>query len=133
MTGLDLGAVSYVHGIAGRLRVRVSNAKGNAEIGDALTRMLSRTPGVQSVRSCTITGSVVIQYDCARIDEKRLLSALQIARPSTTISKSVVCTCGAAAATRPAPITAKVGSWLLGKIAELVLEHSLTLLVGALL
>lgn len=133
MTGLDPGKITYVHHTAGRLRIRVLSVRGNPELAAAFQRAVRRILGVRSVRACTITGSVVVQYNPAQINEKCLLGLLSVSPPSITVSTERTCTCGASSVPKASPVSRKIGSWVLGKTAEIALEYSLTLLVGALL
>lgn len=67
----------YIHDIPGRLRVRSPFLKGDAEIAQAVVERLGRVPGVKAVSANPVTGSVVAEYDPARVEAHALVAALE--------------------------------------------------------
>lgn len=69
----------YVHHLPGRLRLRCGRLKRNAREGAALEARLNRLPGVHDVRINLLTGSLLVNYDPARVDVEALLSQVPAA------------------------------------------------------
>jgi hypothetical protein len=59
------------HQVPGRLRMKVSSAKGNPELLKQIGETFSAIPGIERVSVNPATGSVVLHYDTDRHDEFR--------------------------------------------------------------
>src|SRR5918999_5791051 len=53
---------NYVHSIPGRLRVKTASVKKSPEQADRAKKLLALIPGVYSVQTNTVTGSVLVLY-----------------------------------------------------------------------
>jgi hypothetical protein len=51
------------HHVRGRIRVRLSGAKGNYKLLESIQRSISPAPGVQGVEVNAATGCIVVHYD----------------------------------------------------------------------
>lgn len=83
-----------VHNIPGRLRIKNLLIKDKPREAEAFCSQLQAIPGVLCAIANTVTGSVVIRYDPARIDPGAILTALvtgtppQAAAPATPKPRS---------------------------------------------
>ncbi len=59
------GTARVVHHVRGRVRLKISHAKGDAEFLERIKQSLSPMPGVRRVDVNPQTGSVLIEYDPA--------------------------------------------------------------------
>jgi hypothetical protein len=73
--------VKIVHFLPGRVRLKVAAIKGNPGLAERLRAAFAQVPGVHDIEYNTLTGSVLIRYDSARLREQdaatRLRTALQ--------------------------------------------------------
>lgn len=60
--------MSHIHHVPGRLRIRIPELKRNPAMADSLKTKLESTSGVRSVIANSLTGSVLIHYDCRVCD-----------------------------------------------------------------
>jgi len=63
-----------MHHVPGRLRVRLAEVKGNPGKARNVVQQFTAMPGVASMESSTLTGSVVIYYDPNGADVNALLA-----------------------------------------------------------
>jgi hypothetical protein len=68
--------MSVMHHVPGRLRVRLAEVKGNPGKARNVVQQFTAMPGVASVESSTLTGSVVIYYDPNAADVNALLAGV---------------------------------------------------------
>src|SRR5262249_4439883 len=100
------------HSVRGRLRVRypVQSLKNRRE---TLESSLRAIPGVRTVASSTVTGSVRIEYDPFALAERSLMEALHQLEAATTsdrVDREVVRASGPRLDTRRAPLLSLIGS-----------------------
>jgi copper chaperone CopZ len=67
----------YVHDIPGRLRVRTGAIKNDNRAAAAVRDLIKATPGVFSVETNPITGSITVRYDARRLSSKAILETLR--------------------------------------------------------
>ena len=72
---VDTNGARIVHRSPGRLRVRVEQARHDAELGRRIGERLSGVPGVSRIETAPDTGSVLVLFEPSRFDEERLASA----------------------------------------------------------
>src|SRR5215467_2336119 len=70
-------APSYVHHVPGRLRIKAAEFRENPSILDAACRELAGLPGVSSVSSNRLTGSILVEYDPLVLTPIALLEAMR--------------------------------------------------------
>ena len=58
--------VAVAHHIPGRMRVKMSSAKGNPKLLEQVRQSVSSMPGVTSVEGNIATGSILVHYDHTR-------------------------------------------------------------------
>lgn len=68
--------ISIVHYMPGRVRLKISSAKGNENLCREIMEMAQLMPGIQAVKANPITGSVLVHYDSNAIEHEHLLEAL---------------------------------------------------------
>src|SRR5260370_42033104 len=68
--------MSVMHHVPDRIRVRLAAVKGNPEKAKNVVQQFAAMPGVASVESSTLTGSVVIYYDPKGADVNALLAGV---------------------------------------------------------
>jgi hypothetical protein len=59
------------------MRIRVSERRGDDRFGLEIEKLLSHQPGVEQVRANTLTGSVLILFDPAMTNDRRILAELE--------------------------------------------------------
>jgi copper chaperone CopZ len=69
-------AISYVHDLPGRLRVRIPATKGNSISAEKLVNRINALEGIASVDANPVTGSILIRYDTAIINAAACLAVL---------------------------------------------------------
>jgi copper chaperone CopZ len=67
------------HRLPGRLRLRLAPLRGDPEGAARLAASLAAAPGVHEVRAHPRTGSVLVQYDPARVDADELVERARAA------------------------------------------------------
>jgi hypothetical protein len=67
----------YVHQVPGRLRVKVPFLKHQPAKCELVINALAGHLGIQKIKVNQLTGSVVITYDQAAIDEDRILNVME--------------------------------------------------------
>jgi copper chaperone CopZ len=70
------GVLEPRHELPGRLRLWCGVVEHDRERADRVTRELPRLPGVSSVRADSRSGSIVIEYDAARIDVQTIQAGI---------------------------------------------------------
>ena len=68
---------SYVHQVPGRLRVKVPFLKHQPAKCESVIAALSGHRGIRQIKVNQLTGSVVVRYDDALIDEDRILNVME--------------------------------------------------------
>jgi copper chaperone CopZ len=121
--------MAVIHHVPGRLRIRLSEVKGNPAKAHSIERALGAFPGVNDVASNIRTGSVLVHYDPKTADVSSVLSMLYV-------------DCGITAR-YPLPererdivrekIAQKVASVVVGILIEKAIERSVPMLLAALL
>ena len=53
----------YYHEVPGRLRLKTPMLKGNPALGQKIEDHLLRVGGIQTVKTSTITGSIIVNHD----------------------------------------------------------------------
>ena len=53
----------YLHEIPGRLRVKIPNLKRNPQSARDIQVLLKNLPGIESISTNTVTGSIIVRYD----------------------------------------------------------------------
>jgi len=66
----------YVHQIPGRLRIKSPSIKGNQMEALTVEDHLKRVKSITSTSVNTLTGSVVVNYDCRMVTDREILSRL---------------------------------------------------------
>ncbi len=62
----------YYHEVPGRLRFKTPVLKGNHSVGDKIEDLLSGLSGVESVKTSTVTGSVIVKFDPETISSRQI-------------------------------------------------------------
>ena len=57
------GDISIVHAIPGRVRLKVAALKANPSLGTIIQTRLKSVPGIQTVETTPLTGSVLVLFD----------------------------------------------------------------------
>ena len=113
-----------IHHVPGRLRVRSTRFRCQPRMVDAMQMHLRQLDGIERIRFNRAAGSVVIYYDPARLDQRRVLEQLKASGgvPLPTAGRAVMTKAGAL-----------VGKALVGAVVNKAVERSAWRLVGALL
>jgi copper chaperone CopZ len=120
--------VHFIHHVPGRLRVKTATIKGRGVLADKAIAHLGALEGITSAAANPVTGSIVINYDAARMSAGRVLDSL---RQGGYIQEVVD-----GHPERPAAgsrLAGRVGDTLLNKVIETVVERSAVALIGALI
>jgi hypothetical protein len=64
---------SHVHSVPGRVRIRLPRLKGRADASAHVCAGVKRIWGVRSARANHVTGSVIVEYDPAALEERAIL------------------------------------------------------------
>jgi copper chaperone CopZ len=67
----------YYHEVRGRLRLKTPVLKGNKSLGEKIQDFLSVIPGIESVRTSTVTGSIIIHYDSKTISSREITDIVE--------------------------------------------------------
>jgi len=62
----------YFHEVPGRFRFKTPVLKGNHSLGKKIENVLSDIRGIESVRTSTVTGSVIVHYDSKTISSSEI-------------------------------------------------------------
>ncbi|HET6420985.1 MAG TPA: hypothetical protein VFG19_12545 [Geobacteraceae bacterium] len=62
----------YLHEVAGRLRFKTPVLKGNHSLGKKIEDLLLDIRGIESVRTSTVTGSIIVHYDSKTISSSEI-------------------------------------------------------------
>lgn len=73
---MNAGAVTVAHTMPGRLRLKITEIKSNADLVTNLRQRLAAVSAVQNVEVHTGTGSVIICYDAAALTRDDSVCAL---------------------------------------------------------
>ncbi len=65
-----------LHALAGRVRVKLSDVKGNPGRVRAIEARIGELPGVRHVSASPVTGNALIQYDVGVTDRDAILGTL---------------------------------------------------------
>jgi hypothetical protein len=66
----------HVHSVPGRLRIRLPRLKGRPEAAGPVCAGVERLFGVRSARTNPVTGSIVVEYDPAALEDQTILEHL---------------------------------------------------------
>jgi copper chaperone CopZ len=66
----------YLHEIPGRLRVRIPNLKRNPQNAWDIQVLLKNLPGVKSISTNTVTGSMIVYYDPQLVNTAAIVNVL---------------------------------------------------------
>lgn len=66
----------YMHNVPGRLRVKTPSIKGKPAMAGQVSDYLGQLPGVTSVSTNTVTGSIVVLYDLMTVTHEEVVDAL---------------------------------------------------------
>jgi copper chaperone CopZ len=66
----------YLHEIPGRLRVRIPNLKRNPQNAWDIQVLLKNLPGVKSISTNTVTGSIIVYYDPQLVNTAAIVNVL---------------------------------------------------------
>ena len=69
------GLLDISHSIDGRVRVRSEQLK-NEKLGQMVNVQLTKIDGINKVKHTGITGSLLVEYDPARVDKELLIGAI---------------------------------------------------------
>jgi hypothetical protein len=67
---------TYLHSTPGRMRIRVPAYRGEEQACRRMEESLSTRPGITRVTANCLTGSVLILFDVARLDDRQILGEL---------------------------------------------------------
>lgn len=70
-------ALTYLHSIAGRIRVKIPRVRGSEENANKLEEQLTALPGIDCVRANPTTGNVLILYSPELIEQRDIIRALR--------------------------------------------------------
>lgn len=76
---MEIGGVTIVHFVPGRVRFKVDKLKGSPEFAQRVEQELSSIDGIDSVEAKPLTGSVIVSYSkehMVRPEELETLSAV---------------------------------------------------------
>jgi hypothetical protein len=73
---VDVGGVSVVHAIPGRIRLKVAALRGNPALTEAIQDRLAAVRGIDWVETNPRTGSVLILYEVERLRSDESVQAL---------------------------------------------------------
>jgi copper chaperone CopZ len=120
--------VQFIHHVPGRLRVKTATIKGRGIVADKAIAHLGGLEGITSVAANAVTGSIVINYDAAKIRADRVLDSLKQGGYIQEVTDAAFKQPASAAR-----IAGRVGDTLLTKLVETVVERSAVALIGALI
>lgn len=69
------GLLDVSHSIDGRLRVRSEQLKSE-KLGQLVMIQLTKIDGITMVKPTSVTGSLLVEYDCTKIDKELLIGAI---------------------------------------------------------
>jgi hypothetical protein len=70
------GKIKIVHAIPGRIRLKVAGFKANPSLGLAIQTRLQAVPGIKTVATNPLIGSVVVSFDPEAVMEPAALLSL---------------------------------------------------------
>ena len=76
-----VSAVTLVHAVHGRMRLKVPGVKGDSARAQTIEGTLRTFPGILKVKANPVTGSVLLYYDPLRIGRMALLDLLTAIGP----------------------------------------------------
>lgn len=76
-----VSAVTLVHAVEGRMRLKVADVKGDSARAQTIEGTLRTFPGVLKAKANPVTGSVLLYYDARRIGRMALLDLLTAIGP----------------------------------------------------
>ena len=122
---------AHFHSVPGRLRVHIPQVKGSLAAARAIEAKISRVPGVSSVETRKLTGSVVIHYDPTATNSDTLLAVMGMAPHA--VAAAFVCSRGGTAANGPAKLTGKIAEAVIWHLIQKAAERALPLAIAAIL
>ena len=66
----------YLHEIPGRLRVKIPNLKRNPQSARDIQVLLKNLPGIESISTNTVTGSIIVRYDPELVNAGAIVNVL---------------------------------------------------------
>jgi hypothetical protein len=66
----------YLHEIPGRLRVKIPNLKRNPQSARDIQVFLKNLPGIESISTNTVTGSIIVRYDPELVNAGAIVNVL---------------------------------------------------------
>lgn len=118
----------YVHHVPGRLRVKTPVLKRQEHRAREIKSYLESIEGVFDVDVSTVTGSVVIKYDAARVSLVVLLNSV---RDLGLVHHDHVAHSHATVVSAGVPLSNNVANTFLNKLFETALEKSAIALIAA--
>jgi hypothetical protein len=67
----------YMHSVPGRLRIKTPLIKKNMKLAAHVEKFLGQIPGVESLVTNALTGSLIITYDQKKVNSQMLLDTLK--------------------------------------------------------
>ena len=67
----------YIHSVPGRSRVKTPLIRGNEKMAEEVAGLLQTLRGIISVKTNTLTGSLVTSYDPTIINQKEIVGSLK--------------------------------------------------------
>ena len=67
----------YVHAVPGRMRVKIPAMRRRPTRAEQVEQLLTQHAGIESVKSNTLTGSVVVHYDPDLIGSDEIMNILR--------------------------------------------------------
>ena len=117
-TGGRAAGVQILHATPGRIRLRLSALRGNAELAEQLQGGLGLVPGILAAEASPITGSLLLVYDPGRYASPADLLALGRAVPGLldgvdvdALLRQATESQSGAGALDPAAILAPINAW----------------------
>ena len=66
----------YLHEIPGRLRVKIPDLKRNPQAARDVQVLLKNLPGIKSISTNTVTGSIIVHYDPQLVNTTAIVNVL---------------------------------------------------------
>jgi hypothetical protein len=119
----------YLHHVPGRLRIRSPLLKRNETAAADAAKGLVARPGVTSVKTNALTGSVTIVYDARWCDVAALLDHLRLTGHLAMTPQPQL----AAAADKPDALVQALALSLIRSVGEKLIERSAMAVVAAII
>jgi copper chaperone CopZ len=118
----------YVHHVPGRLRVKTPALKRQEHRACEVKTYLESIEGVFDVEVSTVTGSVLIKYDAARVNPAVLLNSM---RDLGLVHHDHVTGNHTGAVSTGSPLANSAANTFLNKLLETAIEKSAVALIAA--